>query len=112
MRLTYRGHRFLFTGDAERAADLELARWGERLQADVLKVGHHGSDTSTHPALLSWVNPGLAVISAGEFNKFGHPAPEVLERLRNGGITVLRTDRRGAAIVTSDGRRLRWRTMM
>ena len=112
MRLTYRGHRFLFTGDAEGAADLELARWGERLQADVLKVGHHGSDTSTHPALLSRVNPGLAVISAGEFNKFGHPSEEVLERLRNGGITVLRTDRRGAAIVTSDGRRLRWRTMM
>ncbi len=112
LRLSYGGHRFLFTGDAERAADLALARWEERLRADVLKVGHHGSDTSTHPALLARVAPGLAVISAGEFNKFGHPAPGILERLGSRGITVLRTDRRGAAIVTSDGSRLRWRTMM
>ena len=112
LRLSYGGHRFLFTGDTEREADLALARWEERLRADVLKVGHHGSDTSTHRALLARVAPGLAVISAGEFNKFGHPAPEILERLERRGITVLRTDLRGAAIVTSDGSRLRWRTMM
>ena len=112
VRLSYGGHCFLFTGDAEREADLVLARWGPRLRADVLKVGHHGSGTSTDPALLARVAPGLAVISAGEFNKFGHPGPEILERLESRGITVLRTELRGAAIVTSDGIRLRWRTMM
>ena len=112
IRFTYGSHRFLFTGDAEEAADAALLRWGERLRSDVLKVGHHGSDTSTHSGMLALVAPELSIIQVGEFNKFGHPAREILARLHARGTSVLRTDLRGAAMVSSDGGVLTWRTMI
>jgi competence protein ComEC len=71
---------------------------------DVLKVGHHGSRTSSSPAFLAAVHPSLAVISSGVRNRFGHPHPRTLAALAAAGIPVLRTDRVGAIVWETDGR--------
>jgi competence protein ComEC len=76
------------------------------MQADVLKVGHHGSKNSSTPEFLAAVRPRVGIISAGEDNPFGHPSPELLERLENAGIRILRTDRNGAVHVLTNGTRL------
>ena len=76
------------------------------LHADVLKVGHHGSKNSTMPRFLAAVHPSVAVISAGEENLYGHPNPELLERLTTAGVRILRTDRDGAVRVLTDGKNL------
>jgi competence protein ComEC len=95
----------LLTGDAEREEELELVEHhAHDLAADLLKVGHHGSRTSSTPEFLSRVRPSLAVVSCGVRNRFGHPHPETLEKLRAFGIAVARTDRVGAASWTTDGR--------
>lgn len=87
---------FLLTGDAEKRVETMLVKntSSEMLKADILKVGHHGSNSSTHEQLLQAVSPNAAVISVGSDNKFGHPMDEVLERL--GDIPVWRTDEQGA----------------
>jgi competence protein ComEC len=99
--------RFLFTGDAE-APEEEwlLARDPGALAADVLKVGHHGSGTSTTPRFLGAVRPRLALVSVGAHNAYGHPSPEVMQSLRDSGVQVLRTDRAGTIVVRTDGRHL------
>ena len=96
--------RFLFTGDAE-AEEEEwlLARDPGALAADVLKVGHHGSNTSTTPRFLGAVRPRLALVSVGAHNTYGHPSPEVMQALRDSGAQVLRTDRAGTIVVSTDG---------
>jgi competence protein ComEC len=100
----YRGVRVLLTGDAERAVEARLAqRLGEKLRADVLKVGHHGSVTSTTDALLDQVAPRLALVSVGAGNRYGHPSPEVLGALTSRGVQVLRTDDVGSIVVSIDG---------
>jgi competence protein ComEC len=100
----YRGVRVLLTGDAERAVEARLAqRLGENLRADVLKVGHHGSSTSTSDALLDEVVPRLALVSVGAGNRYGHPSPEVLGSLTSRGVQVLRTDDVGSIVVSIDG---------
>jgi competence protein ComEC len=76
---------------------------GLPLAADVLKVGHHGSDSSTSTAFLAAVHPQVAVIQVGADNHFGHPAPALLARLA--GIQVWRTDRNGRIEMISDGQR-------
>jgi competence protein ComEC len=99
--------RFLLTGDAERGEEawlLERAR--DNLRADVLKVGHHGSATSTTPAFLAAVRPRVAVISVGAANLYGHPDVETLQSLAGIGAQVLRTDRMGSIVLRTDGRRL------
>ena len=96
MRLDYRGHSVLLTGDVERETDAELLRWGSRLRADVLKAAHHGSRTSSSAAFLEAVSPDDVVVSCGIRNKFRHPSPEVIERFLAQGIRVHRTDRHGA----------------
>ena len=78
----------------------------EAMRADVLKIGHHGSKNSTTPEFLAAVQPRVGIISAGEDNPYGHPSPELLERLENAGIRILRTDRNGAVQVMTDGRQL------
>lgn len=96
-RLSYGEFSALFTGDAPAEVKAYLVtRYGEGLRSDVLKVGHHGSRTSTDPALLSAASPELALISVGRNNRYGHPAPEVLRRLERAGVRVLRTDLHGA----------------
>src|SRR5260370_38964153 len=78
----------------------------ERMHADVLKIGHHGSKNSTTPEFLAAVQPRFGIISAGEDNTYGHPSPELLERLENAGVRILRTDRDGAVRVLADCTRL------
>lgn len=90
------GRRLLFTGDLEATGELELRRrFRSDLAADVLKVAHHGSRSSTTPTFLREVSPRWALISAGAENPYGHPAPEVLERLQESGANILRTDLHG-----------------
>ena len=99
--------RFLLTGDAERGEEAWLVEHaGPRLRADVLKVGHHGSSTSTSAPFLDAVRPRLAVISVGAANMYGHPSPATLRALAAAGAQVLRTDEMGSIVVRTDGRRL------
>jgi competence protein ComEC len=89
------GRSVLLTGDVEAQAENDLVASGAALAADVLKVPHHGSRTSTTPAFLQQVAPRLALAGVGRRNRFGHPAPEVVARLAAAGATVFRTDRHG-----------------
>ncbi len=93
------GRRTLLTGDVEAAGESELVRRGLGLDCDTLKVAHHGSRSSTTPAFLAAATPELAFVSAGARNPYGHPAPEVLGRLRRAGARVLRTDRHGMVVL-------------
>ena len=103
--IRYGTRRFLLTGDAEDDVDPHLLAegLGDGRQLDVLKVAHHGSRTATSAALLAALRPRLAVISVGEANTYGHPAPETLARLAAVGARTLRTDRDGSVEVSSDG---------
>lgn len=89
---------FLFAGDTGEEAEQDISHLGKWLCADVIKIPHHGSRTSAGPGFLSKVSPSVAVISVGRGNSFGHPSPDVLERLS--GVRVLRTDRDGAVKIT------------
>ena len=101
---------FLFTGDAEWNAEHALLANGQRLQATVLKVGHHGSETSTCYAFLREIMPQYAVISVGKGNTYGHPAESTLSRLRDADVVVFRTDEQGTIICRSDGRNVTFET--
>ncbi|MEW6244463.1 MAG: MBL fold metallo-hydrolase [Bacillota bacterium] len=103
LRIEYGDTAFLFAGDAEAKSEEEMISSGVKLAADVLKVGHHGSGTSTTPGFLTAVSPAIAVISVGAGNRYGHPAPETLARLESTGTEVYRTDLHGTVKVVSDG---------
>lgn len=103
LRVDFGETSFLFTGDMERTAEEDLLESGAWLEADVLKVGHHGSDTSTSYPFLREVDPDYAVISVGENNDYGHPSEDTLSRLRDDDVTVYRTDLQGDVVCTSDG---------
>jgi competence protein ComEC len=106
-RVRYGAVRFLLVGDAEQAAEARLlATSRDRLAADVLKVGHHGSATSSSPAFLAAVRPRVALVSVGLGNDYGHPSAAVLARLAQVGAEVLRSDVLGTVVVRTDGRRL------
>jgi competence protein ComEC len=108
LRLKYGERTLLLPGDAEKQVENTLVAEDSRgeLHADVLKVGHHGSKNSTTEEFLRAVQPRIAVISAGEDNPYGHPAPELLERLEASGARILRTDRDGAVRILTDGKGL------
>jgi competence protein ComEC len=95
---------FLFPGDIEADVEQALVRSGAYLHSTVLKVPHHGSNTSSCRALLDAVSPQVAVISVGEDNAFGHPSEQVLQRLDD--TLVYRTDQNGRVSIASDGREL------
>ncbi len=102
--IEYGSRRFLFTGDAENEEETELLEaHSADLRADYLKVGHHGSRTSTSEAFLSAVAPALATLSCGVRNRFGHPHLATVERLAAHDVVALRLDRSGSVIVTTDG---------
>ena len=103
LRVQYGSTVFLFTGDMETTAEDDLMEAGIDLSATVLKVGHHGSDSSTSYHFLREVMPDYAVISVGAGNKYGHPNEEVLSRLEDADVTVYRTDLQGTVIAESDG---------
>ena len=107
LRVTYGARSLLLVGDAQRDEEDELlGRAPASLRADVLKVGHHGSATSSSPAFLAAVAPREAVVSVGRRNRFGHPHPLTLAALAASGARVWRTDHDGAVTVTTDGRTL------
>ncbi len=104
LKVTYGDTSFLFTGDAGREAEQAVLNSNADLSATVLKVGHHGSETSTTYPFLREVMPEYAIISAGKGNSYGHPTEDVLSRLRDADATIYRTDLNGDIFVTSDGK--------
>lgn len=94
------GKKVLFTGDLEAEGERELISRYSLLKVDLLKVGHHGSKNATSAPFLEVTDPKVAVISVGKKNRYGHPAQEVLDRLKDRGIKVFRTDQSGAVTVT------------
>lgn len=107
LRVSFGRRRFLLTGDIEREAEARLCESMEDLRADVLKVAHHGSRTSSTTEFLQRVQPAHAVISAAEPSPFGHPHPDALARLQASGARVWRTSRCGALTLSTDGSDLR-----
>lgn len=110
LKVSFGATSFLFTGDAERAEEQDLLNAGVNLQSTVLKIGHHGSDTSTSYPFLRAVAPQYAVISVGAGNSYGHPTEAVLSRLRDAGVTTFRTDMQGEITAVSDGQTINFST--
>ncbi len=106
LRITYGQRSLLLTGDMEKPMERRALIDGEPLRADILKVGHHGSNTSSIDPFLDAVSPMFAIISDGFENSFHHPHPKVLERLREHRSGILRTDLDGLVTVRTDGRRI------
>jgi len=107
LKLNYRATGFLFTGDAERETEAELLQFEELLSSDILKVGHHGSATSSTDSFLQCIKPQFGVVSVGEHNRFNQPSLATLERLAGSGIQILRTDQAGAIVFESDGKQIK-----
>lgn len=102
LRLSYKGRSLLLTGDADQAAEKAmLGKWNIP-PVDLLKAGHHGSDTSTGEEWLREVRPKVTVLSVGENNRYNHPHPDVVERLRQAGSKIYRTDHHGGIVVRID----------
>jgi competence protein ComEC len=108
IRLRYRERTILLPGDAEKQAEYAMLseNASDKLRADVLKVGHHGSKNSTMPDFLAAIAPQIAIISDGDDNPYGHPSPELLERLKQSGARILRTDQNGEVNILTDGHAL------
>ena len=106
-KLIFGENSFLFTGDAYQSVEKKLVSRGWGLNSDVLKVGHHGSKTSTSEEFIKQVSPEIAVISVGKDNTYGHPHQETLDTLEKYGIKILRTDKEGDIKIISNGESLR-----
>ncbi len=106
LEVTYGQRSILLTGDAERPIEDDMLADGELHRVTLLKVGHHGSKTSSSEEFLSQVNPKFALISDGYKNQFHHPNPEVLERLAQHHVQVFRTDQRGLITFRTDGNKV------
>ena len=105
MRVLYGDTAILLTGDAEKVSEREMVQKypASEFKADLMKAGHHGSNTSNSEALLRATDPEWIVVSCGEGNKYGHPHAEFLDRVESLGITVYRTDLEGTIVFVSDG---------
>jgi len=106
-RLVFGSTSFLFTGDMEKSAEYEVLGRGAYLDSDVLKVGHHGSKTSTSDEFLKAVSPLMAVIEVGKNNRYGHPVQEILDRIIENSAKIFRTDLNGDIKIISDGNTLK-----
>ncbi len=106
MRFVYGDNSFLFTGDAETDEEYEIIQNGGQLDSDVLKVGHHGSSTSSGKKFLDAVTPSICVIPCGKDNDYGHPHKEITKRLKNYTNETYRTDLCGNIVISSDGKEL------
>lgn len=104
LRLVYGEVAFLLTGDSEEEAERGMLNRGANLEADILKLGHHGSNTSTIPAFLDAVNPKVGIISVGKNNQYGHPHDEVVTRVKDKDIDLYATHINGTIIVETDGK--------
>ena len=111
MRISYGTTDFLFTGDAQTDSEKEMLAKGYNLKADVLKVGHHGSSSSTSPEFLKAVSPQYGVIMVGLGNDYGHPHQVTLDKLKGAAVKVYRTDLNGGITFTSDGQKLSVKTI-
>ena len=103
IKITFGNTSFLFTGDAEWEAEHDLLNVGVDLSADVLKVGHHGSESSTSYWFLREVSPSYAVISVGKENQYGHPSENTIRKLQDADVNIIRTDLSGLVECVSDG---------
>ncbi|MGI6267551.1 MAG: ComEC/Rec2 family competence protein [Acutalibacteraceae bacterium] len=110
IKLSFGDTSFLFTGDAESQVEQELISSGYDIRSNVLKMGHHGSNTSNTERFLQAVNPSFSVISCGKDNSYGHPHEEVVELLNKYDINYKRTDKNGTIVVGSDGSNLTYIT--
>lgn len=109
IKLVHGANSFVMCGDAsEKSENAMVKRFGDALECDVLKCGHHGSRTSTSDAFLKATNPTWAVISCGVDNSYGHPHQETLDKLNNDDVQIYRTDQLGTVIATSDGKDISW----
>lgn len=98
----------VMTGDAEKKAEKEMIETGLLKDVEIFKAGHHGSDTSNTKEFLEVINPEYVVISCGLGNKHDHPIKSVMERFKEMGITVFRTDESGTVVMTTDGKDITW----
>ena len=103
IKLSFGNNAFLFTGDAEKLSEKEMLDKNYDLKADVLKIGHHGSSTSTSDEFLEAVSPKYAVLSVGEDNSYNLPKKTVMDKFKNNNIPVYRTDEQGTIILNFDG---------
>lgn len=106
LKLSYNNTSFLFMGDAESYNENELIKEGYNLKADVIKIGHHGSNSSTSKLLLDNVKPKVAIISCGRNNEYGHPNKDVISRLQENQINIFRTDIDSSIVLESDGNKI------
>ncbi|MBI4286874.1 MAG: MBL fold metallo-hydrolase [Chloroflexi bacterium] len=110
LKLKFGDVSFLFAGDVEKEAEASVIAAGLPLESTVLKLGHHGSRTSTTPPFLTGVRPQVAVYQAGANNQFGHPHPETIQALRAANVRILGTDTYGTIAITTDGKTFTVRT--
>lgn len=103
IRLVYGEQSFIFCGDSEISNEKQMLSSGLTLESNVIKIGHHGSDTSSSDEFIKAVNPNIAVICVGTDNKYGHPCQSTLDTLAKYGIKIYRTDINGNIIITTDG---------
>lgn len=108
VRLSYKDNHLVMCGDAKADAEADILKYSQDLLADILKVGHHGSSTSTSDAFLNEVSPSYAVIQCGKDNSYGHPHLETLEKLEKRGIQIFRTDQEGTIVAVCNGSSIAW----
>lgn len=112
LKVTFENNKFLFTGDAQVSNEKDMVNKGLDLSADVLKLGHHGSHTSTSLDFLNKVHPKYAALSCGVKNDYGHPHKEVMQRLQAKNVKLYRTDESGTIICQSDGKNISFNTKL
>ena len=103
IKLTYKNRSFLFMGDAEELSENQILAKGYDVKADILKLGHHGSKTSTSDTFLNRVSPEAVVISCGKNNDYSHPSKQTMKKLKENNIPVYRTDESGTVVINTDG---------
>lgn len=110
VKVTYINNKFLFTGDASSLSEKEMLAYGVDPDADVIKIAHHGADSSSSMEFLQAVSPKYAIISVGENNGYGFPSADVNKRLADLDVKVFRTDRDGTVVFLGNGQRIAVRT--
>lgn len=108
-RLKYKNNYFLFMGDSEIDIEEKLLEKNYELKSDVLKVGHHGSISSSHQEFIKKINPKISIIMVGKNNKFNHPSLRTLNKLQKIGSLIFRTDLNGDINITSDGQLIKYK---
>jgi Predicted hydrolase (metallo-beta-lactamase superfamily) len=106
IKITYGNSKFLFMGDAEKLSEKEMLNKNYDLSCDVLKLGHHGSSSSSSKAFLDKASPKIAIVSCGKNNDYGHPHKETLSEMKKRNIQVYRTDVDGTITLISDGNKI------